>query len=228
MNEAQTIKRNESLIDFISLGEASQQLGVTYSGLVHWLNKHKDIKDKYCFKAKYQGRRRTLIYVEALLVIANMKNTTFQGNQYRKVEGASINKNTELGKQKLAESTIERVKGSQSLESLYSQAQTLVQTIEGLLNVQVQVENHEERLLTLEGDIDNAKIEAGQRKFLAEFCNRLCFGLKEQGKNVHFSHIRSELNIAVGKPSVNDYTQADYFRAIAILKKWFRQHNVTW
>jgi hypothetical protein len=217
-------KVNQEQVDFISLEEASQQLNMSYKSLAGWLTSHKEIKQKYCFKAHYQGRRRTLIYVEALLVIANVKDSS-RGNQNKKILPSE---NFNQGKQKLAEKVVEQVKASQSLESLYSQAQMLVQTIEGLLNVQVKVENHEERLLTLEGDVDNAPIEVGQRTFLKEFCNRLHFGLKEQGKNVHFSSIRKDLNIAVGKHSVEEYTQADYFRAIATLKRWYKHHNIQW
>lgn len=216
-------KVNQEVINFISLEEASQQLGITYGQLVKWLNTNKEIKEKYCFKAKYNGRRRTLIYVEALLVIANVKDSD-RGNQSKIAPSATFQK----GKQELAETVVEQVKTSQSLESLYAQAQMLVQTIEGLLHVQVKVENHEERIATLEGDPDTMPIVDGQRKILAEFCNRLHFGLKEQGKNVHFSSIRKDLNIAVGKHSVEEYTQADYFRAISVLKRWYKQQGVQW
>jgi len=114
---------NKELIEFVSLEEASQNLNMAYSTLVKWLNKHKEIREKYCFKAKYQGRIRTLIYVEAFLVILNVKDTGRNVPNGKKALNAQIPK----VKEQIAEKVIQQVKISKDLEELYSLVLNIIQ-----------------------------------------------------------------------------------------------------
>lgn len=218
MDTQEIVNTNESVFEFISLEEASQQLGISYSSLVRWLKKNTEIKDKYCFKASYQGRKKTLIYVEALLVIANVKDSD-RGNKSKTAPSTTFQK----GKQKLAENAIEQVKTSQSLESLYSQAQMMVKTLEQLMQVSGQVQNHEERILTLEGDTQNAPMTSGQRERLNE---RLRFFCSQTG--VAHALVWRDLHDITGRRSINEYVFEDYKIALSRLREIYKLKNIKW
>jgi hypothetical protein len=210
---------NQESVNFISLEEAGQQLNMSYSTLSKWLTSHKDIKDKYCFKAKYQGRKRTLIYIEGLAVILNVKDTGRNVSEGKK----ELNSKIPEVKEQLAEKAIEQVKSSQSLESLYSQAQMMVKTLEQLMNVSGQVQNHEERLLTLEGDTENLVMTNGQRERLNE---RLRFFCSQTG--VGHALVWRDLHDITGRKSINEYVFADYKVALSRLREIYKLKNIQW
>lgn len=219
MENRQIVNTNEQVVSFISLEEAGQQLNMSYSTLSKWLISHKDIKEKYCFKAKYNGRKRTLIYVEALAVILNVKDT---GRNVSK-EKKELNSKIVEVKEQLAEKAVGQIKTGQGLESLYSQAQMMVKTLEQLMQVSGQVQNHEERLLTLEGDTENLPMTSGQRERLNE---RLRFFCIQTG--IGHALVWRDLHDITGRKSINDYVFADYKLALGRLREIYKLKNIQW
>lgn len=108
----------------ITLQQAGERLGITAHSLNDWLNKHKEIKDQYCFFDPHQsgrGRKKILIRDEALLAIANVKDT-FRGNS--KKDGNQLL--LKQGKTKMAE----YVAAKSSTESILLQTAKILQQLE--------------------------------------------------------------------------------------------------
>ena len=215
----QELEKVNNQVGFISLEEAGQQLNMSYSTLSKWLTSHKEIKEKYCFKAKYQGRRRTLIYVEALAIILNVKDTGRNVSEEKK----ELNSKIPEVKEQLAEKMVEQVRTTQSIESLYSQAQMMVKTLEQLMHISGQVENHEERILTLEGDTENLPMTSGQRERLNE---RLRYFCSQAG--VGHALVWRDLHDITGRKSINEYVFADYKIALGRLREIYKFKNIQW
>lgn len=91
-NALTPVTEQEKLID---LKEAANRMGTSYSAFSGWLNKHEDLKNKYCFKSNINGRKKLCIRISDLVVIMNLKNLNNQ-----KIENMSIFQN---GKEKIAE-----------------------------------------------------------------------------------------------------------------------------
>ena len=111
--------------DHISIAEAAQQFRMTSNGFSAWLKRNSDIKDEYCFKAKYKGRRKTVIKVEALPVIANLRN--IGGNQ----KSDTVSPFRE-GKKKVVQKAMNNSKTEQILSQLLEQQASLIERIDKL------------------------------------------------------------------------------------------------
>jgi hypothetical protein len=209
--------------EFISLDEAAQQLGVGTNALRLWLKRNPEIKNKYVSKEQIFGRKRFVINVEALLVIANLRNLDSK-NEHR-VRFSE-------GKKKLAEKTIESklTKQLSNIDLLRQLQVTIAQQIENY----DKLNTHEERIEIVEQKVDELDVNPemaitdAQRQFLQERVNALHFKLAEKNINIHQSLIRKELNESVGRHSVNEYTFQDYYISKGILKKMFKKHGFEW
>lgn len=81
---------------YLTLKEASAKMGITTQSLSEWLNRHIEIKTKYC-DVTTSGKRRVYLQEEALTVIATVKDG-FRGSKSKKG-----NPNVKHGKQMVAE-----------------------------------------------------------------------------------------------------------------------------
>jgi len=99
--------------EVVSLPEAADQLGIARSSFNRWINNHQEIKEEYCFKTNYKGgRRRIVIKLIALPIIANMKDI---GGRRKSASTAQIQK----GKKKIAKIAIEKGSTEKKMEWLY-------------------------------------------------------------------------------------------------------------
>lgn len=108
----------------ISLKDAAEKMGITAHSLNDWLNHHKDVKGTYCVLDKNQkgtGRKKILIHKEALLVIANMKDS-FRGNNKKSGNQTLL----QDGKEQLAAFAIDKA----SVETILFQTAKIVERLQ--------------------------------------------------------------------------------------------------
>jgi len=118
--------------DLRSIDEAAKALDCSPNSLRKWLHLNPSIKDKYCLKAHYpnnlDGRIKTVISIEALPIIANMKNVSGKDRK------SAVTEHFKEGKRKIAEKAIDGAKIEDTLSQM-QQAITLlaneIQTLKG-------------------------------------------------------------------------------------------------
>lgn len=200
--------------DYISLDEASQQFGISYSSFCRLLRSNPDIRDKYTEKMTYYGRRRTVIHIEALPILVVVKDKD-RGNQNKKM---TLSDTFREGKKKLAEKAIEQAK-----ENPVDVINTLIKNLELLREQSTRLNNHEDRLNELEGDMGKMKMSDGQRERLNERIRLLAIQL-----TIPFGKMWSELHNITGRRNIDLYTFQDYGIAITWLRQVFKKNNINW
>ena len=204
----------------ISWEEAAEQLQCSYSALSKWLTMNPDIKKTYCSKRIYDGRKKYVILVEALPVIANMRDSD-RGNQHEKKEPSS--KIPEM-KKKIVEKAIEITKSQGSLQR-YTNHQLLDEITRRLSNDVEQLkedsQQYQERLTELENG--NPKLTTGQRQRLNEVVRRLGFELE-----VPIKQVWTRMHEMTGRHTIEEYVFEDYGVSINWLKKVYKKNNINW
>jgi len=206
---------NEELevVKYYSLPEAAKALGVSPSAISHWLNANEDIKGQYTAKAVHNGRMRIVITAEGLTVLATVK-----GGKSKTANGEIIS-SIKKGKQAIAEKAIEKSQPSNTMQIL----DTLMLQIQAMREQELRVDNHEERIVELEGDITKMPISDGQRTRLNERVRLLAFDLQ-----VPFPAVWKQLHDMTGRKTINDYTFQDYGIAITYLKGTYKKNHIAW
>jgi hypothetical protein len=92
-----------------------------------------------------------------------------------------------------------------------------------LIGVSTAINDHETRLLHLEGDIESTPMTQGQRTRLNERLRYFC----SQTNKPH-SLAWKDLHDITGKQSINDYSFQDYKIALSRIREWFKAYNVQW
>lgn len=204
--------------EFISLDEAAQNLGVSTSGLRHYLSRNSALKDKYLKKEIYDGRRKHVISVEALPFITITKNIKSKTGH-----GVTVSKMKDV----VANRTIAQMKPKTSREILNS----VIATAQELLKQEEQIEDHEARLSTLEGedgDLSKLPITQGQRAQIHERVNLLHYELLKNKTFVPQKNIYIKMHEQTGRTSITEYKFEDYKVAKGFLKEWFNKLNIKW
>jgi hypothetical protein len=234
--------------EVLSLEDAAPHLGIGPKALRLWLNDHQEIRGQYCFKDKYFNekknvyRRQTVIRVEALLIIANMRDGG-RGNQF----GKGMLSTSFVGKKKeMAETAIEQVALNRFMERQQQSIDTQNKMMERLLvlleeknkpqlppSVQIdkamdekmiqQVLSLDSRVAEIEGDTSKIKLSTGQRERLNERIRFLSIQLEEP-----FWKVWIRLHEVTGRRAVGEYMFEDYETAITWLKKEYRENSINW
>lgn len=206
--------------EVISLEEAAQQLGITYKALSNWLRSNLDIKNEYCFKQNYKGRRKTVIKVEGVMMIMAIKDRD-RGNQTKNSPSDTFRE----GKKKMAKNVIQQARPS-GIEALQQLQIVIAQQIEAYKQIEEHgqaIQSHEQRIVELEGDIEKMPISDGQKERLNERVRLLANKI-----NWYYPKVWSTLHEAVGRRKLHQYTFQDYGRAIVWLKGVFKKNNINW
>lgn len=180
---------------YLSYPEAGQKLGVTASAISHWINKMPDFKDRYVVSKFHNGRKRKVVTVEGLTVLANAKDTD-RGGKYKNNEPSSRNL-FKAGKIRIAEQAIQPKERPSLL--------ALREMIDRAIEHEKLLDNHETRIADLEGDISKSAITTGQRKLLHEKINALHYGLKEKDINVPQSRIWQKVHEFTGRKTILEW-----------------------
>lgn len=220
MTNNQLQVKTGTIIDFnmfLSLDEAAEQLGVSYSGLRDYFKHHPEVKAKYVFKEKYNGRRRFVIKVEALPQISIVRNLD---GKNKKVS------DFKKGKEMIAEKAIETLKPKLSRMEMLKES---LKNVQALIEQEKKLDNHEDRISTIEDELaSDMAITTGQRQQLHERVNLLHYELEKRGINIPQAKIYLKMHDETGRPSINDYKFEDYRVAKRVLKDWFKKLNINW
>lgn len=194
--------------EVLSLKEAAQLLGITYSGLAHLLKTRPHLRDEYTFKMRYNGRRKTVITKKGLLVIGQSKDTD-RGNM-NKVEAGSTFPQKEFMAKKIIEMTDDPIISMRLKQlELEKEVQMLSQ----------RVDKHDETL----GDVNNAEVTPLQRANLNDRVRGLAIKM-----NLTFSSAWRHLHNHIGKSSLDDYEFQDYARAMKFMKGLYKEARLPW
>lgn len=213
--------------NYVSLHEAAEEFGISYSGFCGLLRRHDDIKEKYTFKTDHEGRLRTVITSDGLAILANLRNTNIPNT---KVKSLNTFRNE---KKIISEEVVRQAKPKTGIEALQQLQIVIAQQIEAYQKLEEQgveikeqrqtLQLHDNRITELEGDIEKMPITKSQKKRLHE---RVC--VVAFSTNIHFSKVYTGMHEAIGPRSIDEYTFQDYGRAIAWLKQVFKKNNINW
>jgi len=199
--------------------EASKLLGIGYSSYTRLLVNYKGELEPYLSKVQ-KGRGKAMTYIEkkGLLILATLKNKG--NNKVHSMQLADFKKS----KVKLVEKATSI---SFPLEYLNDPIIALrVQIIENekqLKELGYLTDNHEERILTLEGDTENLPMTQGQRERLNERLRFFCANAK-----IQHSLVWRDLHDITGRRTLNDYVFADYKVALGRLRENYKLKNLKW
>ena len=215
MNDLQ-IQDKQEVIDIVG---AAELLKCSHPALRMWLKVHPEIKEKYCRKERYEGRRKTVIQVEALALIANMRN-----DNGRKVKESLTFKEA---KRNIIEKEIRKPR--KSLSELRDIIDHMIAQDAQVKETGNKVHQLESKVADLEGDTTKIPITEGQRKRLHERVNYFCFWMEEHRRiKIRQGQVYRKIHDMTGRKTTNDYVFEDYKIAIKVLKDWYKQFNVTW
>ena len=201
----------------------AKDLGITKGAINNWLRKH----EEFCNNPEYihlvpSGKKPRRFFTELGMTVYLNSKGNFHGNMnsIRSVTELKEAKKTE-GKEKIAVAAFKSVTNYNLLPEKYANDQIIMLRV-----AQIEAENKiseleekiihtEEKLETIARSIGDPtmKITNQSREMLNEFVRRLAkFTFRE------YREIWNGMHLYVGRRSIENYTQADYYKAY----KWIR------
>lgn len=215
MTPHQQIQEEVNKENWLTLEEAAQKIGITYSAMIKLLNKptYQSIKEnpQYMTKMRIGKKRKFVINSQGLVVLTTMKDGSRSNQHEDKKELSSL---LHEGKKNVAEKAM--------IPSNYMDDPVIAMRIEQM-QVEKRVTGVEKELQRIKGIIESPHLTKGQRDRLNE---RVRYLAKEAG--IGYSEIWTALHKALGRISLEEYEFEDYLPAIKCLKNLYYKCNVTW